>query len=484
MSNFNVMCLNDSELTMDFIEPRSRAQRENSVFDAFHSFFSNLKSFFGAKPKGFEEKKKRVKSAFTKFFEEINKTPSQPGDPRALEAQYFGSGAAGPRLRNFYSRRVFNIKPETSADQLITAHGYRVESHTVLTADGYMITMQRVLPESGKIPKRAVLLNHGLFGCAEDWLFLGRDRALPYMLADTGYDVWLLNARGNRYSRMHTNKSKERTDFWDFSFHEMGVYDLPAVITYISEITNKAELNYVGHSMGGTALLVLLSRIPEYNFILRSAILLAPLVFMYHVKGPIRLLTDFYNRNGQSSLNFLGQTDFLPDGLFPEQIVERYCKGEERLCLNPLLLLANGGRELVSEEIIENILSHTPAGGSVKTIIHYVQLVKSGYFQMYDYGASNNIRKYGNSTAPFYDLTKVTVPMAFFSSPADWLSTRSDLQTLIPLLQDVNVHHVVKANEFGHLDFLWSEDAPDLVYNFVLTILDQIIPKQDDFFKP
>ncbi|KAK4313180.1 hypothetical protein Pmani_015445 [Petrolisthes manimaculis] len=63
------------------------------------------------------------------------------------------------------------------------------------------------------------------------------DKALGYILSAEGYDVWLGNARGNTYSRNHTQLSPDNPLFWDFTWHEMGTQDLPAIIDYILEET-------------------------------------------------------------------------------------------------------------------------------------------------------------------------------------------------------------------------------------------------------
>ena len=71
-----------------------------------------------------------------------------------------------------------------------------------------------------------------------------------YILSSAGYDVWLGNNRGNKYSRQHKflDPDKDKVQFWDFSWHEMGVSDLPAMIDYVLNQTDSKALFYVGHS--------------------------------------------------------------------------------------------------------------------------------------------------------------------------------------------------------------------------------------------
>lgn len=119
--------------------------------------------------------------------------------------------------------------------EIAIRHGYSAESYSVITEDGYMLNIHRI--PCGRAGcdgiRQPVFLQHGILASSADWVLSGPEKALGFMLADLGYDVWLGNARGNTYSRHHVSMSNSDKKYWDFSFHEMAIYDLPAEIDFI-----------------------------------------------------------------------------------------------------------------------------------------------------------------------------------------------------------------------------------------------------------
>lgn len=77
------------------------------------------------------------------------------------------------------------------------------------------------------------------------FLTFGRNSSAAYKFSDAGFDVWIGNARGTTYSRRHMTLDPNDPKFWDFSWHEIGVYDIPATIDYILNQTNQTKLSYV-----------------------------------------------------------------------------------------------------------------------------------------------------------------------------------------------------------------------------------------------
>lgn len=129
--------------------------------------------------------------------------------------------------------------------ELAIRHGYAAETYTVKTEDGYLLTLHRIpcgrygCPSAGRGSGQPVFLQHGILSSSADWCLSGPGHALAFILADLGYDVWLGNARGNTYSRKHVTLSNEDAKFWDFSWHEMALYDIPAELDFVYEIRSK-----------------------------------------------------------------------------------------------------------------------------------------------------------------------------------------------------------------------------------------------------
>ena len=191
--------------------------------------------------------------------------------------------------------RDFEIDEEDSflkTPELIRKYGYPFQSHKVETSDGYILELNRI-KNSGP----PVFLMHGLLSSSAEWVLIGPNNSLAYLLADEGYDIWIGNSRGNRYSRAHTRLKPSDPEFWNFSWHEIGVYDLPASIDYILEETKFKKLQYIGHSQGTTSFFVLTSMRPEYNDKIQLMQALAPVAYVGNMSSPfLKVLALFMDQ--------------------------------------------------------------------------------------------------------------------------------------------------------------------------------------------
>ena len=93
-----------------------------------------------------------------------------------------------------------------SFKEIAEANGFPYEEHIVLTEDGYLLTQFRI-PSDGP----PVFFQHGFMDSADCWVMNYADIAPAFVAARQGYDVWLGNSRGNRYSEKHVSLNP----FWD-----------------------------------------------------------------------------------------------------------------------------------------------------------------------------------------------------------------------------------------------------------------------------
>jgi len=105
-------------------------------------------------------------------------------------------------------------------------------------------------------------------------------------------------------------------------------------------------------------------------------------------------------------------------------------------------------------------------------------MIKSGTFQAYDYGTSENIKHYNQSTPPQYNVSNNTIPTAIFTGGRDALADPTDVARLLPLLQ--NVVYVHNEPGYVHLDFVWGVDACIKIYPQIVQLIQKYATKQVD----
>lgn len=83
---------------------------------------------------------------------------------------------------------------------------------------------------------------------------------------------------------------------FSYSWHEIGVYDIPATIDHILETTNEEKIFIISHSQGGTAFFVMASERPEYQNKIIASFSMAPAVFMSRTNSPFfQIIAPFSN---------------------------------------------------------------------------------------------------------------------------------------------------------------------------------------------
>ncbi|XP_037904460.1 lipase 3-like [Hermetia illucens] len=351
--------------------------------------------------------------------------------------------------------------------------GYPLEEHSVVTEDGYILTVHRIpYAKNNKAVenKPVVFLQHGLLSCSYHWIIQGPGKALAYILADAGYDVWLGNVRGNSYSKDHISLDPKKRDFWSFSWNEMGYYDLPAMIDYVLANTGQSGLNYIGHSQGTTSFFVMGSLRPEYNQKIKAFHALAPIAFMSNMYNPlVRLIAPFVADLGAVS-KILGNFELLPSSKLISTLGTALCKDGspfQAVCTNMLFLFCGFSHENMDTSLFPEIMKTSPAGASINQLIHYAQGYKSAKFRKFDFGLIKNLAEYKGSP-PDYPLGKITAPVHLYYSGNDWLAGIKDVQILASKLPNVVYNKKVPHDTFNHLDFMWGKYADVLVYDDLL----------------
>ena len=382
---------------------------------------------------------------------------------------------------------------------LIDNTKYDCQGYDVITRDGYQLRTFRIqsklnleeksktFQKEGKMDasKPPVLLQHGLADSSDCWVISqSSDTSLALFLADQGYDVWLGNNRGNKYSTGHIDPETTVKEYWDFSFDEMGTVDLPANLDLILANSEHQKAHLIGYSQGSSQIFAGLSDEAigeEVNSKASRFLAVCPPV-VFSERSSFNFVLAEYSRQLKAAADSVGLHLVAPGRYSGDCLASKSIKKLAERFPNFLNYVVTFG---CSDDGSENdrdtmakYLSRSPNGASLRSFNHYGQLMKNSKgkgvsrFQKYDYGEELNLKKYGTVDVPEYDLGRISVPVSCFKGTDDGIVDLKDCEELLNVLKEagVEVRGDYEYKNWGHVSFVFPRD-PSRFFEEVLTEL-------------
>lgn len=391
-----------------------------------------------------------------------------------------------PIERNTAFHQSLNTDARTCQD-VITELGYPYEAIHVITADGYVLLLERIPRRDAR---KAVYLQHGILDSSMGWVSNGVVGSPAFAAFDQGYDVFLGNLRG-LVSREHVDKNISSRQYWRYSINEHGTEDIPAMIEKIHQVkTSELKLSQpdleqetddqpyklcaVCHSLGGAAMLmyVITRRVEEKPHRLSRLVLLSPAGFhedstfvftvvehLFLALGPILapFVPGFYipTRFFRMLLNKLARDfhNYPAVGGLVQTLMSYFVGGDSSNWVGVLGLPHYNMNDM--------------PGVSFQVALHLAQMKRSGKFRMYDYGsASANVEAYGTpeplDLGEFYWL--IDIPVDLVAGRKDKVIRPSMVKKHYKLMKSSRVDVSYSEFEYAHLDFTFSHREELLVY--------------------
>lgn len=362
--------------------------------------------------------------------------------------------------------------PEVHMDtcELLRTKGYPCEVHFVDTDDGYILTLHRIPhgvasgPESGK---PVVFLQHGFIGASDDWVINLENQSLGYLLADSGFDVWMGNIRGNRYSRSHLELDRHDRNFWMFSFDHHSLRDLPAMIEYSLRFAGQRQLQFVGYSQGNLMGFIQFSEDPDWTKQhIREFHVLAPVAYMRHITSPLKHFAPLVGKTLRRFLEMISIGQFLPNKSLLRRMTGK-CGGSghtANVCSALTFIISGFNERHMNITRMPIYVAHTPAGTSVRNVLHWGQLIKAQNLRAFDFGSRMaNMKAYGSYEPPEYDPGRINIPTYLYWGDVDDLGDPDDVKILENRMNS-SIRGSFMFRDVNHLEFVWGLNAPQFVY--------------------
>lgn len=357
----------------------------------------------------------------------------------------------------FLSFILSNKDPDVDRtfEEIVISNGFLINTYIVKTKDFYNLSLFQIVNPHHSKPGQPVLLMHGLVDSSDSWVSNDVKRSFPFILSSKGYDVWIGNNRGNKYSRSNDKISPENKEFWNFSLHEMGIYDLPAMIDFIINHSNYNKVVYIGHSQGAGQFFAFCSILPKYcKESIKGMIGLGPAVYLDNLESGI--IKDMMKLGVLGVLEKANVNELFTSK--DDKSIKIICEKMPLVCKKELNLISD--RDNKNDNNLDRLqvfLSHFPSGGSLKSHQHFEKIVKT---KMFIELKTNNK----------YPIENVSVPIYLHSGHDDLLVNPVDSERLfLEIKQEYRKKHIIY-EKMGHLSFFLSKGQENYFENVEMQV--------------
>ncbi|GMT02470.1 hypothetical protein PENTCL1PPCAC_24644 [Pristionchus entomophagus] len=242
------------------------------------------------------------------------------------------------------------------------------------------------------------------------YVFNPPESSPAFILADAGFDVFLMNQRGTTYGRRHTTLSPGfGSKFWQFTQDDFAKYDATAVIDKVLEVSGHQSLHWVGHSQGTLIGFLTLAELPAYN-------------------------SKYYRRElGAHEVLYQWSSLYRPLGRLCSLIPvlgHEVCYEYLHFLLGPPAKTFNMVRnyKILLITRIPVYLSHFPAGISTWSILHLAQVRNWETIGSLKHASQTHFKRRRPPPPPPYNYSNIDVPIYMYWSRNDWLTTADNIE--------------------------------------------------------
>lgn len=298
--------------------------------------------------------------------------------------------------------------------------------------------------------------------------------SLAFTLSNFGYDVWMVNLRGNEYSRGFNGPlSPQVAEYWDFDLDQLIKEDLLASVNQVRKILGWTKqqqgevdktIGVVTYSYSSLHILGLLTKFPQYQRSLQPVIMMAPTLLSSSDKSS--KLKFFIKKASQFLISHTGPFPQRADKRKKKISIEAMvCKlpVASKLC-NLMTMILNGQSPSSVKDIILDdrqqalALRDSQCGQTSTRVLHQIVENISHYGILPKYTPFVEARdRLGRG-----DLRRTIM---IIRSQADEIANEAEVDRIKEAaIKGMTLSEVVvEEAKFGHSDFLFSKKNQYLV---------------------